>query len=47
MLWDASSKSWQTFGVSSTPAWAVLDKDGKELDTWFGKFDEARILKLV
>lgn len=47
MLWDASSRSWRSFGVTGQPAWAVLTKEGKELDTWFGDFDQARVLKLA
>ncbi len=47
MLWDASSKSWRSFGVAGQPAWVVLSPQGQELDTWFGGFDEDRVLKLA
>lgn len=45
VLWDQDSRAWGRLGVPAEPATIVLDPSGREVDRWFGPFDEARVLR--
>lgn len=47
MYWDETFISWQTFGIRSQPAAALLSPDGEVLGGWLGAFDEAEVLRLI
>lgn len=47
VLWDQESRAWNRLGVPAEPATIVFDSSGREVDRWFGPFDEARALRAV
>ncbi len=47
VLWDQESRAWDRLSVPAEPATIVFDSSGREVDRWFGPFDEARALRAV
>lgn len=47
MLWDPSFESWREFGILGQPAAILLDRQGRQLGNWFGRFDQQRVLELA
>jgi len=45
VLWDQESSAWDRLTVPAEPATIVFDSSGREVDRWFGPFDEARALR--
>jgi len=44
VLWDQESRAWDRLRVPAEPVTIVFDSSGREVDRWFGPFDEARAL---
>lgn len=44
VLWDQESRAWAELTVPAEPVTIVFDPAGREVDRWFGPFDEARVL---
>ncbi len=47
MLWDASGESWQKLNIPAQPAWLLMDKSGKTLDSGTGSIPYPDIVKAV
>ncbi len=47
MLWDPSFESWSELGILGQPAAILLDRQGRQLGNWFGRFDQQRVLDLA
>ena len=47
VLWDQESRAWDRLRVPAEPVTIVFDSSGREVDRWFGPFDEARALAAV
>ncbi len=45
VLWDQDSYAWDKLRVPAEPVVIVFDRSGRELDRWFGPFDEDRVLR--
>ena len=45
VLWDQDSYAWDQLRVPAEPVVIVFDRSGRELDRWFGPFDERRVLR--
>jgi len=45
VLWDQDSYAWDELRVPAEPAVIVFDRSGRELERWFGPFDEGRVLR--
>lgn len=45
MLWDPDSESWRQLGVTSTPTFALFDRQGRPFHLFVGPFDEDGILE--
>lgn len=45
VLWDQDSYAWDELRVPAEPVVIVFDRAGRELDRWFGPFDESRVLR--
>ncbi len=45
VLWDQDSYAWDKLRVPAEPVVIVFDRSGRELDRWFGPFDERRVLR--
>ena len=44
VLWDQESRAWDRLRVPAEPVTVVFNSSGREVDRWFGPFDEARAL---
>ncbi|MEX2586699.1 MAG: TlpA disulfide reductase family protein [Actinomycetota bacterium] len=47
MLWDPSFESWRALGILGQPAAILLDRQGRQLGDWFGRFDQDRVVELA
>lgn len=47
MLWDPSFESWRKLGILGQPAAILLDRQGRQLGDWFGRFDQQQVLELA
>lgn len=47
MLWDPSFESWKELGIIGQPAAILLDRQGRRLGNWFGRFDQEQVLELA
>ena len=45
VLWDQDSYAWDELRVPAEPVVIVFDRSGREVDRWFGPFDEGRVLR--